>query len=90
MNLCEANFELLALHGCSYHCALSAFGDDEGRGEECWLSKQPDGAPGSQCPNFPKPPKQWDEPDAQSSAAARLAHAAVLLALLALLAAVLA
>lgn len=85
MNLCDANYELVALHGCSYHCAFSAFGDDAVVGEECWLSQQPDGAPGSQCPTFPKPPRA----DAQS-AAVRLAHTAVLLPLLALVAAVLA
>ena len=39
---------------CSYACFLSSFASGSAGGDQCWLSKQPDGAPGSQCWNFPE------------------------------------
>lgn len=55
INLCYGIDALTASHGCAYHCALSAFGGGGGLGDECWLSPQPAGASGSQCPQFPNP-----------------------------------
>lgn len=75
---------LQAGHGCSYHCALSVFGEEEGFGEQCWLSEQPEGAPGTQCPTFPSP-EALAPPRGQRSAATRLQPRGVLLPLLVLL-----
>lgn len=86
INLCYSLPVLVAGHGCSYHCALSAFGDGGGAGEECWLSPKPEGASGSQCPQFPNPEALAPPLEQQQSSAApqrwrRAPHAALLLAL---------
>lgn len=54
MPLCWSFTYLQAAHACSYMCYLSSFSaNPDERDQYCWLSPQPAGTPGSQCPIFP-------------------------------------
>lgn len=53
MELCWAYTYLAAAHLCSYSCFLAQFSPEPVATDMCWLSPQPEDAPGSQCLGFP-------------------------------------
>jgi hypothetical protein len=59
MQFCWAAQFFSATHSCSYSCFLSQYVPGASNHSDCWLSQQPTGTPGSQCPgwptNYPRP-----------------------------------
>ena len=60
LQLCWARQFLTATHVCSYSCFLSQFAPGGANHSACWLSQQPAGAEGSQCPQWPSDYPQSD------------------------------
>jgi hypothetical protein len=60
LQLCWALQFLTATHVCSYSCFLSQFVLGAANHSACWLSHQPAGAEGSQCPHWPSDYPQSD------------------------------